>query len=426
MITLPVILPHRRLALAEDGSVLDSATQQNVGVWSADALSPDQENFLTVQDGAHTFLVRARYAFTTANQLTVSLSPQDGTVAQASSATFNGYIEIDDQHDVIYWLLKQAPTAANDGTTGQGFTVYGDLQFASPTQLQVTLAGQGPKVTTVITADPAQPLVPAKNADITRAGLDLLTFHASTQNNFAGAAAPQAAKIAFAGQWDLIPTGLAFNCSASGDLKNPDLTLSLKGACKAVAAGLEFRLNNGDASALFTVAGQHRFDSGSATWSIVVGYTQQANAAAQVKASAKANFKHQSAGGNQLTLTGDLSFTSAGGQSTLALEIQAEYTFKGGQIVFKATANVAGGRLSYDLHLGGQIKVGNGTLTFSVDYGSGNVRSLAVTYQGSDADFLRNFSVEIKTDSAGKVTASVAFTLSVTYVGNVQVVKRTA
>lgn len=417
MIALPVILPNRRLNFTDTGEVLEQSSGRSVGRWSAESSNAAEQNclFFFDENGAR-LVLKAHFSFTAQNQLHVALVPKDGVVSEESAVTFNGSIEIDDEHDVIYALAKGP---ASD--TGQVVIVYGHLAFDGPKNLVLRMAGGGQ---TAISSHEALPLSADQNIDAARAGRDLLVFHAITTNTYDGATEHRPAAIGFAGQWKLWPEGLSFECSADGDLAKPNLVLSLKGRCKAVAAGLEFRLKDGDAQALFAVEGRHTYDAGSATWSIAIGYSQLAEPKQRIKAAVKGQITHKTTGGNQLQLEGSLSYQGAGGSAgTIDLAIAAEYTFAGGKIVFKANANWDGSRYQYDLQLGGEIKMRDGKLVFEVKYSSANTASIEVKYTGSDADFLKYFNVAITRDSQGKVKAAIGFSIQVSYINGVQVAK---
>lgn len=419
MNTLPVYLPNRRLDFTETGDVLDPNTGASVGRWTAESSNPAEQNCLIFREssGARQ-AIKAQYSFNADNQLVVSLATKDGTVEKNSKAVFNGSIQIDDEHDVIY-TLADAP--ASD--LAQVVVLYGDLAFDGPTRLALRLTGGG-KAT--ITSKASAPLSTERNTNVDLAGHDLLVFHAATTNHFGDKGDSRDASISLAGQWKLLPQGISFECSTGGDLTNPDLVLSLKGRSKAVAAGLEFHLDEGKAEALFTIEGQHTFDAGTASWSLAVGYSQLADPAKRIKASAKGSITHRSAGGNLLTIGGTLSYDGGGKSGTLELAIAAEYTFAAGQIVFKANANWSNSHYQYDLQLSGEIKVRGGKLVFDVHYGSNNVASLTVNYTGGDSDFLKYFNVQLTRDAAGKVKATVDFSIKVTYINGVQVTEKAA
>lgn len=420
MIKLPVTLPGRTLEFLETGAVLDTATQAIAGDWLAESDDTAEQNRLIYTDttGAPT-VIRAHYAFNENNQLTISLDPTDGQVTAAASATFNGRIEIDDQHDVIYHIV-----AAAGQPPVHAVVVYGDLRFDGPSALAIDLTGGG---TTEIVSRAVSPLRPDKNTS--DSGMrDLLVFQAETQNDYGDSLETAEADIRLPGQWKLWPEGISFECAGSGDLAHPNLVLSLKGKCKAVAAGLEFRLDDGAPSALFVVEGAHTFDSGSATWSVAVGYSQLADQTRRLTAKAGGKFTYKTTSGNTLTLSGALSYDSAGGGAgTLALEIDAQYQFAGGQFTFNAVAKTANGVRQYSLQLGGEIKVKNGKLLFNVAFDSSGALGIEINYQGSDADFLKNFNVSIKRDASGKVVkVGFNFTLKVSFVNGKQVVKKAA
>jgi len=125
-------------------------------------------------------------------------------------------------------------------------------------------------------------------------------------------------------------------------------------------------------------------------------------------------------------IAGELSYQGDGGKvGTLALEIDAEYSFAAGKLEFRATANFAGSKVQYDLQLGGDIKVRDGKLVFEVKYSSTGVTSFTVNYQGPDSDFLKFFSVSITRDAAGRVSAAIKFSIELHYVNGVQVSKTT-
>jgi hypothetical protein len=419
MIALPVHLPNRRLSFTETGDVLDLDANKSVGRWSADSSSANERNCLVFHDDTGSRqLIEAHYSFNARNQLVVSLTPSDGDVTKASSTAFNGYINVDDENDVTY-IFTDGP----DSETGQIVVVFGKLAFDGPSKIVLRMTNGGQ---TAITSQEASPLSADQNLDVAAAGRDLLVFKASTTNTFGDTTAIRPAEIAFAGKWQLQPDGIAFKCSASGEITNPNLVLSLKGRCKAVAVGLEFRLADGDIQALFAIEGRHIYDVGTASWSIAVGYNQLADPAERIKAAVKGSLRHKTAGGNRLIIEGALTYKGSGKSGTLDLSLDAEYTFAAAKIEFKATASWGASKIQYNLGLTGEIKVKNGSLVFDISYGSTGTLSVEVKYSGSDSDFLKNFNVKLTRDASGKVKANIKFTLEVTYINGVQVTKKAA
>lgn len=419
---LSVATSTRNLLFTDAGTVVDSATGAALGRWSAETSNVAQENcFIYDLGGTLQPALRVRYQFNASNQLVVAVQKSDGVATADATCIFPGEIAVDDDHDVVYSI-----TNGPGSLTGQSVVVYGDLAFNGPVSLVLQLVGGGQ---TAITADPLTPLSATQNLDPDKAGNDLMTFNASTTNTYAangGATENRPATIALAGRWQLAPDGVAFAASVDGDLSNPSLVLNLRGQCKAVAAGLEFRLDDKQITALFVIDGQHRFDGGSAAWELSIGYSQQADPSLRVTATAKGAISYTTAAGNKLTINGTLAYkgdgTAQGG--TLTLGIDAEYVFKGGQLFIKANASKAGSTVKYDLQISGKIQVRGGTLVFDVSYDSTNVTTLNVKYAGTDSDFFKNFNVGITTDATGKVTATVSFSLSLTYVNGVQVVAK--
>ncbi len=416
---LKVTFPTCTLLFTETGGVADASDGTALGRWTAESANDAQRNCLIYDlRGALQPALRVHFRFNECNQLVVSVLPADGNVTAATDCTFTGGISIDDEHNVIYSI-----TDGPGHETGQVVVLYGDLDFNGPAKLVLRLAGGGQ---TGITSDAQSPIGASQNLDVDKAGKDELTFHANTANTYGRTAQTiehRPASIKLAGRWQLWPQGLAFACSAEGDLSNPSLVLSLKGRCKAVAAGLEFRLTDGDVSALFVVEGQHQFNAGSATWSLAIGYSQLADPKLRVQAAVKGKISYTNTAGNSFTIAGALSYHGDGGSTgELALGIDAEYTFKGGQLLVKASASWAGSKVQYDLQLSGVIKVAGGTLTFEVKYDSSNATSLTVVYAGSDADFLKNFNVSLTRDANGKVKAGISFSLKVTYVNDVPMI----
>ena len=419
MITLPVFFPNRRIDFTETGDVIDHKTGSSVGRWNAESSNPAEHNCLIFHDQSGSRQVLpAHYNLNAHNQLVVSLIPEDGAVTEKSEAAFNGSIEIDDEHDVIY-ALSDGPGS----DTGQAVVMYGKLAFDGPKSLVLRMDGGDQ---TAIRSEEALPLSADENKDIDLAGQDLLVFFAATTNTYGTTIEHRNASISFAGQWKLWPEGLAFECSAQGDLTKPDLVLSLKGRSKAVAAGLEFRLKDNDIEALFVVEGRNTYDCGSATWSIAVGYSQLAKPEDRLKAAVSGKIIHTTGKGNALTIEGRLSYQGGGKTGALDLSLAAEYTFTAGKLVVKANASWAGSHYQYDLELSGEIKIRGGKLVFDVCYDSTHTVSLNVNYTGSDADFLKNFSIAIKRDSKGKVKATIGFTIKVAYLNGVQVIEPVA
>jgi hypothetical protein len=405
----------------DGGSVLNAGSGAAAGRWHATSDQPANQNCLLYDlNGIEQPALPANYRFNDANQLVVTV-PQAGNAGagQAAATTFSGCIRTDDSKNIVYDIFDNSGNA-----TGQSVTLYGALRFDTPFRLVIDMPGG---IQAMIRANDDQAPVEANQASPSGIGADRLDFKASTVNTFTTPAGPEVraipADVGFDGEWRLDSDGLKFACDATGDQASQQVVLGLGGKYKAVAGGLEVAWQSGgQLSAKLVVEGKHTFDGGSASWNVAIGYTQLSGMSPSLSAKSSGTFTHTDPKGNTFTISGALDAEdSDGNKLTLALEIEAAYTFKEGTITFSAVAGFAGSQLTYDLRLGGQLKFLGGNLTFAIDYGSDQSVDLKVDYQGTSDSFLKYFNLKFSRDNNGNIGFGVNFNIAFAFKNGVLV-----
>jgi hypothetical protein len=415
MITgLKVNLEGEDYFFTETGSVILASTNSAVGRWSSGVEGRRVNEIAYNLDGVDQSPLKANYAFNDRNQLVVQVPKGSGVTAEASYV-FPGAIVVDDENDIEYQLLNEQGAPA-----GQSVYVFGSLRFDSPLQLVIDLV-EG-RQTMIRSSDSAAPVEADGARSAGSQGRDRLVFKASTTNSFVidGQSVLQVAEadIGFDGRWELGDLGLKFVCTGEVGDDGQAMTFSLSGKYKAVSAGLEVTWNSATGvQGTFVIEGRNEFDSTTSTWKLSVGYTQRKNSATAIVAKAQGKITHKTKGGRDFVIEGKLEVQSGGGAATqIDLGLDVSYEFKDGKITFSAVTQWAGGRLTYELKLGGEIRIGPGTLKFAIRYSSDNTIELDVQYQGDDKSFLKFFQFQLKRDKKGRVDIKVTVRIECTYV----------
>jgi hypothetical protein len=376
-----------------------------VGQWQSQSALSDNKIQYDINGAAQT-PIPCQYSFNLDNQLVAAFQRPDGTLTDPF--TFIGSIEVDETTDVIYTLItgEGAPMARN-------VIVYGTLAFDSSDFLSIALAGGG---TARIRGDGgAQAIAALANlSDPQPSAGDLLVFHASTVNQLAsGKRKSFPANIKIKGNWDLADNSLVF--MATGD--NGSTKIGFAGKFKGVEGGFAYSTDPSGAEIGFVLSGQHTWNSGSANWDVVVGFSQN-------------TFKAELKGAQQITfpdgaiaITGTLNVL--GPNITFDFNVRARYSFNdANMLIFNADVETGGdGQVNYDLQLEGTFKFDGLALTFDAKMSNtGSSITLTLATSGNQSLLQTQLSLTLDIAPGGQVDFSFAFTLSMHFV-NGQLVK---
>src|SRR5215467_2851498 len=178
-----------------DVAQLVNGNTVTVGQWQSQSAQRDNRIQYDINGQAQT-PIPCQYSFNLNNQLVAAFQRPDGTLTDPFA--FLGFIEVDENTDVIYTLITDegAPMTRN-------VIVYGSVSFDSSDFLNIALAGGG---TARIRGDGGAQAIDALANLINpqpNAG-DLLVFNASTVNQLAsGKRKSFPANINIKGNWDL-------------------------------------------------------------------------------------------------------------------------------------------------------------------------------------------------------------------------------
>ena len=392
-----------------DLTVADGAGERTAGTWRAEMLPGEAgaNRFTFTVDGAEDS-VPARYSFSETNQLRVVLAGPEGDTEPVPVV---GFIEVDDQHDIVYRLADDAGTPL-----GTDIVLYGDLRLERNTNaLVIDLAGGGEAK--VIGDSGVKSLEAAQNRIAELAADDLLRFRATTTNVLEdGNLLDLPARLEFAGSWDIQNGQLVFLSKIVGDLSRPAVSIGFGGKLGAVTAGFVYHADaEGQQEAAFTIRGQHVWRAGDHesefNWDVSLGFSDR-------KFSAAVDFDLNSVmrNGREFSVSGSMALKqSDGGTLDLALDLTAEYEWQDNSLVFKAKVNNEAGNFNYDLMLEGKIVGSAGELTFSIRYsnaeGAGGL-TLALDFAGDRDSVIQaiSFHLQISPDT---VEARIEIRLSV-------------
>jgi hypothetical protein len=376
-----------------------------VGSWQSQSAQRDNKIQYDINGQAQT-PIPCQYSFNMDNQLVAALQRPDGTLTDPF--TFIGSIEVDETTDVIYTLItgEGAPMTRN-------VIVYGSLTFDSSNFLSIALAGGG---TARIRGDGGAQAIDAlaNLSDPDPSASDLLVFNASTVNLLAtGKKKSYPANINIKGNWDLADNSLVF--MAAGDTSQ--IKIGFAGKFKGVAAGFAYTTDSSGAKIGFVVAGQHTWNSGSANWDVVVGFSQntfQANLTGAVQ---------QTLPNGAIAIQGTLNVL--GNNISFDFNVQARYSFNdANMLIFNADVQTGGdGSVNYDLQLEGTFKFDGLALAFDAKMSNaGSSITITLATSGNQSLLQTQLSLTLDIAPGGQVNLSFTFTLSMHFV-NGQLVK---
>lgn len=397
----------------ESGSVVLSSTNSSVGRWSSGIAGRRVNEFVYDLNGVLQPAIKTRYGFNDRNQLVVNVL-KDARISADASYVFPGAIEVDDENDVVYKLLDRSGRK-----TERSIVVFGSLRFASPLELVVDLIEGGETV--IRASNTAEPIKLTTARGVSK-GQDRLLFMAMTintlENEHGTFSVNHDARIGFDGMWQMGSEGLHF--LATGDVGDDGqaLTLKIDGRYKAVSAGLEVAWSNDTGvTGTLLIKGEHEFEEATSSWRLKLGVTQNQDSQLGIEAEVDGKITHKTKGGNEFVIAGKLKAKSASGRAlSLELALDVAYQFKENRITFNAVAQSAGGRTSYELKLGGEIRIGPGMLKFAIRYSSDNTVEFDVEYDGNDKSFLDFFKLKLKRDKNGRVEIQASFRIECTWV----------
>ncbi|HEY1304304.1 MAG TPA: hypothetical protein VGF24_12175 [Vicinamibacterales bacterium] len=344
--------------------VVEGEQDRQAGTWLAEIAAGGirVNRFTYTIDGVDQPPCPAKYSFTGGNQLRVVLAGPDG---DSEPADLVGFIEVDDQHDIVYHLTDDA-----GAVLGTDVVLYGDLEIERNTNALVIKLIEGGEAK-IVGDRGIKSLEAAQNRIAELAADDLLRFKATTSNVLAdGNLLDIPSKLEFAGSWDIQNGQLVFLSKIVGDLSRPDVSIGFGGKLGAVTAGFVYHADaEGNQEAAFTIRGQHVWRAGDResafNWDVSLGFSDK-------KFSADVDFDLNSVNrdGRRLSVAGNMTLKQADGNTlNLSLNLTAEYEWKDNSLVFKAVVSNEAGNFNYDLMLEGTIKpAGGGQLAFSIRY----------------------------------------------------------
>lgn len=390
---------------AGDVAQLVNGNTLTVGNWQSQSAQRDNKIQYDINGQAQA-PIPCQYSFNLDNQLVAVFQRPDGTLTDPF--TFIGLIEVHETTDVMYTLItgEGAPMTRN-------VIVYGRLTFDSSNYLSIALAGGG---TARIRGDGGAQAIDAlaNLSDPDPSASDLLVFNASTINQLAsGKRKSYPANINIKGNWDLADNSLVF--MAAGD--NGAIKIGFAGKFKGVAAGFAYSTDPSGAKIGFVVNGQHTWNSGTANWDVVVGYSQNA-------------FKANLTGAVQQTLpNGAIAITGTlnvlGPNISFDFNVQARYSFNdANMLIFNADIQTGtDGDLNYDLQLEGTFKFDGLQLTFDAKMSNtGSTITITLATTGNQSLLQTQLSLTLDIAPGGQVDFSFTFTLSMHFM-NGQLVK---
>ncbi len=419
---IQVTAAGKKLIFATTGDVADASGAAPVlkGKWQSDATAKDNTISFTI-DGAAQSSLAAVYTFTADNQLSVALKGD----TTSDTFIFPGFIEVDRDHDFLYHVID-----STGAEIGGEFILFGAYEFEEQSNdLVMHLTGGGDVHIAGDTG--AQSLETARNHLANFNGEDLLSYQATTVNNFPdGTAIDKPAILNFIGNWDIQDGTVVFQSEIQGTQGQESVTLGFGGKFAGVTAGFIYHHDPNSDDIALNVAGQHSFRSDRATtdlaWDTSIGFSAK-TFSAQVHANSTTNF----ANGQKLAIDGTLDIEHGAGKPlTIVLKLEATYSFQGGALVFKADIQEGGPQPSYDLMLQGNFVYNNLKITFTADFGSaagGPNVSVSVGIQGNRQSMIQNIQIilNLKNPSNAAAQLSLSFSARLHFVNGQRVIEKT-
>jgi hypothetical protein len=412
----------KKLIFATTGEVADASGADPIvkGQWQSDATAKNNTISYTL-DGAAQRSLTAAYVFTADNQLSVALNGD----TTSDAFIFPGFVEVDRNHDFLYHVID-----STGAEIGGEFILFGAYEFeAQSNDLVVHLTGGGD--VHIVGDSGAQSLEAARNHLANFKGEDLLSYQATTVNNFSdGTAIDKPAILNFIGNWDIQNGTIVFQSEIQGTQGRESVTLGFGGKFAGVTAGFIYHHDPDSDDIALNIAGQHTFRSDRATtnlaWDTSIGFSAK-TFSAQVHAKSITNF----ANSQTLVVDGTLDIKhSAADPLTIALKLEATYSFQGGALVFKANIQNGGPQPSYDLMLQGNFDYDNLKITFTADFGSaagGTDVSVSVGIQGNRQSMVQNIQLilNLKNPSDAAAQLSLSFSARLHFVNGQRVIEQT-
>jgi hypothetical protein len=420
---IQVTAAGKKLLFTATGDVADASVAPPVirGSWQATSAAKDNTIGYSV-DGVAQPPLAAVYRFTPDNQLSVALQGD----AASAACVFPGMIEVDRNHDFVYHVID-----STGAETGARFALYGDIKFEESTNdLVVHLTGGGEAH--VLGDTGTQSLEAARNHSASFRGEDLLTYHSSTINQFPGQQDPivKPAVLDFAGGWDVQDGSVVFLSEVKSSGGTQAVTLGFGGKFKGVTAGFVYHVDGDSPDIALNISGQHVFRSDRATtslaWETTIGYSAK-SFSAQVKVESSTS----SAQGQTLSVKGLLHIEhGTAAPLQLDLELEAKYTTRNGELIFRANVQDDGIQTAYDLMLQGSFAYSNLKLTFTADFGNAagaNRVAVSVGIEGNRQSMIQNLKLILNisnTDAAAQVNLS--FEARMRFVNGHRVIEKAA
>jgi hypothetical protein len=369
-----------------------------VGNWQTESSQRDNQVRYDI-NGIPQAPIPIQHQFNQNNQLVSTLRKPDGTLTDPF--TFIGFIEVDESTDVIFTLIT-----GEGATMSRNVIVYGALTFDSSNFLNIDLIGGG---SARIRGDGgAQAIQALANLSDPQANTgDMLKFNASTVNQLAsGKKKSFPAKIQINGNWTVANNSLVFNATHDSDTTQ----ISFAGKFNGVAAGFAYSTDPTGTKIGFVVSGQHTWNSGSSSWDVSVGFSQN-TFQAHLNDATKIDLPN-----GAVAIQGKLDIV--GKNVTFDFNLQARFTFnQANMLVFTADVHTTpGGPLNYDLKLEGSFNFDGLQLTFAAKV-SNTADSLTFTLATSGNQDALKLQLSVTLDiTPGAVNLGFTFTLTMHFV----------
>lgn len=403
-------IDHRLLQFNFDGSVFSPADNLG-GRWTTECPAGSEPNRLSFSLPDQSLSrIAIDYDFNENNQLTMAIPRQPGVGEVVAATVVPGQIFADDPSDLQYAVLSET-----GAITPFRIFLYGALRIEDRLdQLILSLGGSEREIvihgdkTTALSTDAFQQ--PGEDT------IDRLRFTAKTRNRLGAAIKVLPADIHFTGAWNFASGQLVFSARFSNTAGQPGAVVALVGSYKATNAGLVFSSTAAGKAFTFKIDSRFQVSGISGEWELQLGYSPQSRYPSG-SFKAKANLPLGTNGG--LAIQGAVSFGGASGRLTLEVDLQATYAMANGQLVFSIKAGPAG----YNLHFGGQFKIGNnGAVTFALNYGQAGVSGGLAVQLGDLTDSRLKGALElILSRSGSQLTIDVGVSFKVRWVNGTMI-----
>jgi hypothetical protein len=396
MLRLPFRSQGTNIAFTAGGVVVrvDAGGDTPIGHWRSD----NATNSIKFDVSGAPQTVSCLYSFNTANQLVVQLRNSDRSSTIA--VTLAGSIHVLDSTEIVYTVVDDSGHVTTDE-----FNISGRFSFDNNNHLVISFPDGAP--TTSITGNAAQPIQALRNLQPGATAQDKLRFVAATKNSLSGGGTlTLPASIDIAGTWNVADGTIVFRASGGTDPTNPPV-IGFAGKFKGVSAGFLYTPGPGGGQGAFLIAGTHTWNSGTASWDVLVGFSNN-------KFQAQVSGQFASADG--LTIGGKLDITKgAGTAASFDLELKVQKRFnQAGMLTVQADVSAFPGHpVSYDLKLEGTFRFNGVALTFDAKVSNAGA-TVAIGLASTSNVFDLKFQLSMTLKGTNHPTVDLGFSFSLT------------